>query len=43
MACTKILDKPYSTEEKSFEDEIQDWIAAGIISEETNVELEDEG
>lgn len=40
MACTKVLDKPYSTEEKAFDDEVQEWIDAGIINEETNVDSE---
>lgn len=42
MACTKVLDKPYSTEEKAFDDEIQEWIDAGIINEETNAEPDSE-
>ena len=42
MACTKVLDEPYSTGEKTFDDEVQEWIDAGIINEETNVELEEE-
>ncbi len=41
MACTKVLDEPYSTEEKEFEDEVKEWIDAGIIDEETNVEPEE--
>ncbi len=41
MAASAIVfEKPYSTEEKSFEDEVQEWIEAGIIDEETNVEVE---
>lgn len=40
MACTKVLDKPYSTEEKAFDDEVQEWIDAGIINEETNADSE---
>ena len=41
MACTKVLDEPYSTEEKAFEDEVKEWIDADIIDEETNVEPEE--
>ena len=41
MAASAIVfEEPYSTEEKSFEDEVQEWIAAGLINEETNVELD---
>lgn len=42
MACTKVLDEPFSTSEKSFDEEIQEWIEAGIIDEETNIEPESE-
>ena len=38
MACTKVLDEPYSTKDKAFEDEVQEWIATGIVDEETNCE-----
>lgn len=41
MAASAIVfEEPYSTEEKPFEDEVQEWIEAGIIDEETNVEVE---
>ena len=42
MACTKVLDKPYTTQEKSFEDEVQEWIKTGIVNEETNMDSYDE-
>lgn len=42
MACTKVLDEPYTTKEKSFDEEIQEWIAVGIVDEETNLEEYDE-
>lgn len=42
MACTKVLDEPYSTSEKSFDDEVQEWIDNGIIDEETNVDPDSE-
>ena len=41
MAASAIVfEEPYSTEEKSFETEVQEWIDAGLIDEETNVELD---
>lgn len=39
-ASAVVFDEPYSTEEKSFEDEVQEWIDAGLIDEETNVEID---
>lgn len=39
-ASAVVFDEPYSTEEKSFEDEVKEWIAAGLIDKETNVELD---
>jgi len=39
-ASAVVFDEPYSTEEKSFEDEVQEWIDAGLIDEETNVEVD---
>lgn len=39
-ASAVVFDEPYSTEEKSFEDEVQEWIDAGLIEEETNVEID---
>ena len=43
MAATAVVfEEPYSTEEKSFEDEVQEWLDAGLITEEANTEL-DEG
>ena len=42
MACTKVLDKPYTTEEKAFDDEVAEWIEAGIVDEDTNLDSYDE-
>lgn len=42
MACTKVLDEPYSGSEKPFDEEVQEWIDAFIIDEETNCEPEED-
>ena len=41
-ASAVVFDEPYSTEQKSFEDEVQEWLDAGLVTEEANAEP-DEG
>lgn len=39
-ASAVVFEEPYSTEEKSFDEEVREWIGAGLIDPETNVEVD---
>lgn len=41
-ASAVVFEEPYAyaSEPKPFEDEVQEWIQAGLIDEETNVEVD---